>query len=398
MQEKIRELAGYVGLERLWAALPDARLVGGCVRDLLAGRAVHDIDLAVTCPPEETMRILAEHHIKTIPTGLEHGTVTAVINHHPYELTTLRRDVETDGRHAVVAWTHNWREDAQRRDFTINALSLDRDGQLYDYFGGQEDLEEGRVRFVGKAQQRIEEDALRALRFFRFQARYGKGAPDKEACAAIRHCRALVRKLSIERVISEFFRILEGPHLWSTIMVMAETGLLAEILPHARPASLRRLLECGDPPQALTRLFALDPDPSLGAHFKLSRAQRQCLRLYSEAKPVLTPEMSDDELRRLRFVQPLPVLLARSWLIQARDVGRPSVLWSQFRARLEGLEQPAFPLTGKDGLACGLEAGPDLGVWLKDVQNWWLEQGCRPGREACLIWLKEQLSSRGEAC
>ncbi|MDF7673927.1 CCA tRNA nucleotidyltransferase [Acetobacteraceae bacterium ESL0709] len=396
MQKKIRMLAGYAGLECLWEVLPEARLVGGCVRDLLAGREVHDMDLAVPCVPEETMRLLGEAGIRTIPTGLDHGTVTAVMDHRPYEITTLRRDVETDGRHAVVAWTDDWQEDAERRDFTINALSLDRNGQLYDYFGGQQDLKDGRVRFVGQARKRIEEDALRALRFFRFQARYGKGAPDSEACMAVRECRALVRFLSIERVVSELFKILEGPQLWDIMVLMEETGLLEEILPHASLSSLRRLLDCQDPPHALSRLFALDSDPDLGTYFRLSRLQCHVLKAYGQKEPALVAEAMDDELRRLRFRQDLPVLMARSWLRQAEEVGQPSPSWSRFRERLAAQDQPVFPLTGRDGLACGLVAGPELGRWLKEVQAWWLEQGCRPEKEACLDWLRARIALRSQ--
>lgn len=398
MKDKIRNLPGYGGLKRLWVILPEARLVGGCVRDLLAGRDVHDIDLAVPCIPEETTKRLDTHGIRTFPTGLEHGTVTALIDRVPYEITTLRRDVETDGRHAVVAWTRKWQEDAERRDFTINAMSLDREGRLHDYFGGQDDLKQGRVRFVGEARTRIKEDALRALRFFRFQARYGRGEPDQEACRAIFACRALVKTLSLERVVSEFFRILEGPRLWSILLLMKETGLLKEILPQADLPFIKRLLDCHDTPHALTRFFALAQDPSLGAYFKLSRVQQETLKAYARTEPALQTETTDDELRRLRFKQALPVLLDRSWLVQAREVGQRDDSWSRFRERLSSFSQPVFPLTGKDGLACGLKAGPELGLWLKKVQSWWLEQGCRPEKDACQEWLRQAISSCAPTC
>lgn len=176
--------------------------MGGVVRDLMMGRSVADVDLATPEPPEQVLATLKQAGIKAIPTGLAHGTVTAVIESAPYEITTLRRDVETDGRHAVVVWTADWREDAARRDFTMNAMSRGRDGVLHDYFGGQQDLAQGLVRFVGNAATRIAEDALRILRFFRFQARYGRGQPDAEAIEAVTAQAGLLRGLSVERIWS----------------------------------------------------------------------------------------------------------------------------------------------------------------------------------------------------
>ncbi|QHI95870.1 CCA tRNA nucleotidyltransferase [Aristophania vespae] len=393
MPISFENLAGYAGLNKIWEALPEARLVGGCVRDLLIGRDVNDIDLASPYTPEDNIKKLQEKGIKTIPTGLDHGTITAVIDRRPYEITTLRRDVETDGRHAVVAWTDNWQEDAQRRDFTMNALSLDQQGILYDYFGGEADLKKGRVRFVGEATKRIEEDALRSLRFFRFQARYGQGEADQDACKAIKQNHALVRNLSIERVASELLKILEGPEVGSIIALMQQTEILSEILPHPDPENLKRLLACQDPPKALPRLFALNPDPSIGRHLKLSRMQQCALKAYANNEPILLPGGSDDELRRLKVAQELSLLIDRSWLWQAKELGKPSKEWSHFRQRLSLLPQPEFLLTGRDGMELGLPPGPNLGIWLKKTQNWWLEQGCRPDKEACLAWLKEQVSS-----
>ena len=183
----------------IFDALPHARIVGGAVRDALIGRAVADIDLATPDTPDAVAAALARSGIRCVPTGLDHGTQTAVVNGRGYEITTLRRDVETDGRHAVVAFTDDWREDAARRDFTINAMSMTRDGAVFDYFGGQADLRAGIVRFVGDAATRIAEDYLRILRFFRFFARYG-GTPDPAAVAAIRDALPGLAGLSVERV------------------------------------------------------------------------------------------------------------------------------------------------------------------------------------------------------
>ncbi|MBX9595130.1 MAG: CCA tRNA nucleotidyltransferase, partial [Roseomonas sp.] len=186
------------------AALPGSRAVGGCVRDALAGVAVHDVDVAAPLPPEAIAARLKAAGLKVFETGLAHGTVTAVLAGQPVEVTALRRDVATDGRHAEVAWTTDWAEDAARRDFTINAMSCDGEGRLWDYFGGRADLAAGRVRFVGDAATRLAEDYLRALRFFRFWARYGRGAPDEEAVAAIRGAvEGLARRIAVERIWME---------------------------------------------------------------------------------------------------------------------------------------------------------------------------------------------------
>ena len=197
-------------LATVWRVLPGARLVGGVVRDLIAGAAIADLDLATPDPPETVVRRLADAAIRSIATGLSHGTVTALAGTRPIEITSLRRDEQTDGRHAIVAWTDDWREDAQRRDFTINAMSLAPDGALFDYFDGLKDLRAGRVRFVGDAGARIAEDALRILRFFRFDARYRSGMPDAPAIKAIAASLPALERLSAERVWSELRRILVG--------------------------------------------------------------------------------------------------------------------------------------------------------------------------------------------
>ncbi|AFW01617.1 poly(A) polymerase [Gluconobacter oxydans] len=377
------------GLDELWRLLPEARLVGGSVRDLMRGVPVHDLDLATPDYPEDVQKILRAGGVKVIPTGLAHGTVTAVIRGTPYEITTLRRDEETDGRHAVVAWTENWEEDAARRDFTINAMSLDRNDVLSDYFHGVEDLAAHRVRFVGEAGRRIEEDALRALRFFRFDARYGDGAPDAEACQAISQRLTLIDTLSAERVASEFLRILTGPRVVQTVTAMKDVGLLARFLPASDVLSLQRLLACQAPADAILRLFALCHAEwdDLAERLKLSNADRDRLRLFGQNVPDLFPDMTDDDLRRARFQQPLPVLLERSWLRQAHVLGEPDHGWNVLRQRLEQEPQPVFPLGGNDAKDAGLVPGPAMGKWLKAGQAWWMQQGCLPDRAACLAYL-----------
>lgn len=392
LQQHLKRLPDYEGLKRLWNIIPEIRLVGGCVRDLLCGAIIHDVDLASPLEPLHVQQVLENNGIKVVPTGLAHGTVTAIFHHHSYEITTLRRDVETDGRHAVVEWTDNWREDAARRDFTINAMSLDRRGKIYDFFGGQDDLLAGRVRFVGCAAQRIEEDALRALRFFRFQARYGRGVADIEACEAVHKKRHLLKHLSVERIASEFLKILAGPAVGDSIKLMEKTGLLMTLFPSAKLDALERLLTCEGPAHALMRLYALCSNLSIGEKLKLSNTEKAALKAFASSTPYVRRDMDDDDLRRVRAVQALPLLLDRTWLIQAQKYGHPDEGWNKLRRRLEALSQPVFPLSGHDGVALGIAPGPELGIWLKKVRTWWMEQGCRPDYGMCMSWLKEQLS------
>jgi len=258
----------------VFGALPGARAVGGCVRDHLAGLPVQDIDMAAPFPPEEIARRLKEAGMRVFETGLAHGTVTAVLDRTPVEVTSLRRDVLTDGRHAQVEWTTDWAEDAARRDFTINAMSMEGDGRLHDPFGGVADLAARRVRFVGDATQRLAEDYLRALRFFRFQARYGGEVPDAEALAAIRAAVPGLARLSAERVWSEIKRLLAAPDPRGALALMAETGVLGAVLPEAGPLSRLDLALARGERDVLLRLALLLPVgtdiPALARRLRLS--------------------------------------------------------------------------------------------------------------------------------
>ncbi len=386
------------GLDVLWRLLPEARLVGGSVRDLLRGVSVHDLDMATPEPPEIVQDILKADGVRVIPTGLSHGTVTAVIRGVPYEITTLRRDEQTDGRHAVVVWTESWEEDAARRDFTINAMSLDRHDRLHDYFQGSQDLEAHHVRFVGNAGRRIEEDALRALRFFRFDARYGRGTPDHEACTAIAERLDLIDGLSAERIASELLRILTGPRLQETLQGMQDVGLLARIVPASNLVLLKRLLACEAPEDPVLRLSALGHGQGefLAERLRLSNADRDRLRLFDSGQPNLAPAMSADDVRRARVEQNLPVLLERSWLLQAALIGAPSIEWNRLRDRLTQEPQPVFPLGGKEARDVGIMPGPGMGQWLAKGRLWWMNQGCLPGRDACMAYLLDEMGDASE--
>jgi poly(A) polymerase len=363
-------------LGRVWDALSEARVVGGAVRDALADRPVADIDLATPQTPVDVMAALTRAGLKVVPTGLAHGTVTAVADGRGFEITTLRRDVETDGRHAVVAFTQDWQLDASRRDFTINAMSMARDGSVFDYFDGIADLQAGRIRFVGDPATRIAEDYLRILRFFRFYARYASQPPDQPTLDALRAGVPGLAQLSVERVWMELRRILAAPDLTEAIALMRQLGIWAAVLPEAAaPTELAAL-----PPDPILRLAALlAGDPlAVATRLKLSNEDRDRLvRLL--ATP--TPGGTDADLRRLLADHPAPDLIDRTWLDNLPDI----------RTRLAGMERPVFPLEGRHVVALGVPAGPQVGALLRDVRQWWMETGCTADLAACLAKLAQRV-------
>jgi poly(A) polymerase len=356
------------GLPPLFAALPRARLVGGCVRDMLAGHPIVDFDLATPDDPVAIIRGLEDAGLRAIPTGLDHGTVTALVGGRGYEITTLRRDVATNGRHAEVAWTDDWREDAARRDFTINAMSMTPDGALFDYFDGLADLRAGRVRFVGDAAARVAEDYLRILRFFRFHARYGAGDPDQPALDAIAAGVPGLGRLSAERVWTELKRILAALAPDRALALMRGLGVLAAIVPEGvadRPVDAL-------PPDPVLRMAALlTGDPAaFAARLRLSTAEAE--RLAALQGP--PPAGDDDDLRRAMADTEAGILAGRSWI-----AGQDPAM----RTRLAAIPRPVFPLEGRDVVALGVPPGPRVGALLRQVRAWWLAGGCRADAVAC---------------
>ena len=384
-------------LRRILVALPDARIVGGAVRDALAGRSVADIDLATSLPPGRIVDTLQAAGIRAIPTGIDHGTITALVDGTSFEITTLRRDVATDGRHATVAFTDDWRQDAARRDFTINAMSLSLAGEVFDYFGGISDLEAGIVRFVGDPATRIAEDFLRILRFFRFHARYAATdtPPDPGALRAIREGVLGLGILSPERVWSEIFRTLAVTDPGPAVALMAELGVLEAVLPGADPGGLERLIAAGAPADPLLRLAALGGFGEL----RLSAAERA--RLLALCQPLLlTPSADDDDIRRALTDGSSDVLTSRTWLSEARP-GAPSLAghgaephpsWASLRTRIASMPRPIFGLEGRDALALGLAPGPRVGALLQQVRDWWLQAGCLPNTDACRAELARRVA------
>ena len=369
------------------------RFVGGCVRDALAGRSVSDVDIATPEPPSRVLELLAAAKIKAVPTGLEHGTVTAIVDGRPFEITTLRRDVETDGRRAIVAFTDSWAEDAARRDFTINALSADPDGTVHDPFGGLADLAAGRVRFVGEAELRIREDVLRILRFFRFHAHYGKGDPDGPGFAACRKLAHLLPGLSGERVAAELRRLLAAPDPAATLERMRSAGILASILPEiAGLAQLVGLQGLADPAarDPLLRLAAVLPADaavarSVAERLRLSNDERTWLELLASPPAHVWPARGETALRRALHRLGPDLVRDLGLLAMARgdiDAGRPAV---QAAATWTPV---TLPVRGQDALELGVPAGPRVGQLIAAAESWWEENDYRPDRAACLEKLK----------
>ncbi len=379
------------GLDQVWAALPEARMVGGAVRDGLLGRPMADIDLATPLRPDRVMANLRDAGIRAVPTGIAHGTVTAVIAGQNFEITTLRRDVATDGRHAQVDFTDDWRLDAARRDFTINAMSQSRDGTLFDYFGGQDDLAAGRVRFVGDAAARIGEDYLRILRFFRFFARYGLGAPDDAAVAAIVALREGIGRLSAERVWSELKAILRADDPRAAVGLMDHTGVLGLVMPGADLDALSALVARGAPADPLLRVAALlrEEVPEFAARLRLSGAEQE--RLAALRVPsALAPAADDNDLRRALAGEDGEMLMARSWLAQDDMPG-----WDGLRARIGAMARPVFPLQGRDVVALGVAPGEAVGTVLLEVRRWWMDGGCVADKQLCIELARQSAKSKG---
>jgi poly(A) polymerase len=370
----------------------EGRFVGGCVRDALMGRAVGDIDIATPLTPEEVTRRLTAAAIKVVPTGLAHGTVTAVVAGRPFEITTLRRDVETDGRHARVAFTDDWAEDAKRRDFTMNALFLDADGAVFDPVSGLADLHARRVRFVGDPMMRIREDVLRILRFYRFHAHYGAAEADPAARAACRALAHLLPNLSRERVAAELMKLLAAPDPVPALRLMKEDGVLAAILPEARPLDhLAALIPLEPAPDPIRRLAALMDGGAeeVAERLRLSTADRERLVILARAPAPI--DLAADEHAQHRALYRLGADRYRDLVLlgaaESGDADRAHTLL----ARADRWPVPKFPLRGADVTKAGVPAGPAVGRLLSAIEAWWQEGDFGADRAQCLAELKRRL-------
>jgi poly(A) polymerase len=379
-----------------------ARFVGGCVRDTLLERdgPELDIDIATPLTPTEVTAALEAAGLKAVPTGIEHGTVTAVAQGRPFEITTLRRDVETDGRRAVVAFTKDWADDAARRDFRLNALYAEPDGRLHDPTGGGvEDAHAGRIVFVGDAATRIAEDYLRILRFFRFYAAYGRGEPDAAGLAACAALRQGLLGLSGERTAKELLKLLAASDPRPALAAMAQTGVLGVLLPGADDlARLNGLVEVeGAPPDAVLRLSALLPNDRdrlllAFARLRLANATRDRLLAALPDETPVAPDMTAQAARAAIYRLGRATFADRVQLAWAGAPSLESASWAALLDLAQTWTPPPFPLNGADIKALGVAEGRELGELRRALEAWWVAQDFIPDRQAALAELRARVA------
>ena len=392
----------------------EGRVAGGAVRNSLMGLPVADVDIATTLRPEVVVERAKAAGIKAVPTGIEHGTVTLVIDGTPFEVTTLRRDVATNGRHAEVAFGTDWQMDAERRDLTINALYATEDGTVIDLVNGLPDIESRTVRFIGDAATRIAEDHLRILRVFRFFALYGSGRPDAEGLKACARAKDTLGRLSAERVWSEKKKLLGAPDPGRALLWMRQAGVLTEILPETEKWGIDAIPGLIDAekafdwkPDALLRLAAMVPADrerlkKLAERLRLSKAEAATLD-YWAAAPEIAPKLAETAFDRLLYRNGPQGLTMRLKLAlagaRARGLGDPEALafaglCQRLLARAEKWQKPSFPLTGADVLAAGVPAGPRVGAALSAIEDDWVAGNFHEGRAKLLARL-EALAAEG---
>lgn len=353
---------------------PQSLLVGGCVRNAVINGVATDIDVATKLTPEVVIEVLGQENIKTVPTGIEHGTITAVIDGQPFEITTLRTDVATDGRHAEVVFTDDWLEDVKRRDFTMNALLADLEGNVYDLTGqGVNDLSAGCVRFVGHPSERIAEDYLRILRFFRFFARYGAGEPDSEALKACKAAADNIKTLSRERITQEFFKILEADKSPSVLKTMFEHDVL-NIFDGYKQDDLTKLIllqEKHNVSNAVSRFLVLNGSKARfhEDYFRLSHAQKNFL-IKLEMAVGSDFYKNEKELKKAIYYHGNELLLQGYLLAVAKDEAEEN---AEMISLLNDWEAPKFPVTGEDLIKEGYQTGPELGQELERRREEWLD-------------------------
>lgn len=357
------------------------RFVGGAVRDALKNIEGGDLDFATDLSPDELVEACAEEGLKTVAIGIKFGTVGVIIDDTLVEVTSLRRDVKTDGRHAEIEYTDNWEEDASRRDLTINAVYADEKGNVFDYYNGIEDLEKGRVRFIGSASQRIKEDYLRILRFFRFYSRFGVGEPDQKALTACIENREGLKNLSMERIKEELFKMLLTPNAAVTIRIMQDNGIMNFVMPEAGAidnlAFIKKLLDNKDvPDKALLYFFTLyQPDVSLAENLavrmRFSKREKQKFIRWAERKVTLS-ELSDEiSIQKLMYETDKEFCLEKFLLIIAENKEAIPYFWEKYQT-IAAVSEPQFPLRGKDIIEQGVANSQAIGIILRELENQWL--------------------------
>lgn len=380
-------------MEALGAGDVDVRFVGGAVRNMVMGLPVTEIDIGIPEVPARVAERLKAAHIKCIPTGLDHGTVTAVVEGRPFEITTLRRDTATDGRHAEVAFTTEWSDDAKRRDFTFNAMSLRPDGAVFDDHGGADDARAGVVRFVGDPCERIREDYLRILRLFRFFAWYGAQPLSPETLAACRSEALGLQRLSGERVQQELMKLLRAPAPLRAVMLMDDCGVLPAVLPEAKHVvALARLeAQMPEPRDWLMRLAViLDGEGAAAAkRLKLLNADTERLTALAGNAPGLDAQSSALDQRRALYHHGKDLVRAATLVAWARTAASSDAPWRALLDAAAAWTPKTFPAGGADVLALGVAAGPAVGRMLASAEDWWIAEGFRPGRDEVLARLRE---------
>ena len=387
-----------------------ALFVGGCVRDSLLGRDVGDVDIATALAPDIVSKRIEDAGLKAVPTGLAHGTVTAVVEARQFEITTLRIDVDTDGRRATIAFTDDWVADAERRDFTVNALYADGAGAIFDPVGGLADLKAGRIRFVGDAEQRIREDVLRLLRFFRFYAQFGTPPPDRDAISACAKLANLLPTLSGERVAAETLKLLTAADPATTMTLMSANGVLQHFLPEAKEidrlaalVTVDGVADQADPLRRLAAVLKVDAAgaDAIAARLRLSKADRVRLRELVATDHRLERDMSPQQMRVALYRLGADVWRDRVLIDWAEEiaVGTPqdrhaADAWRELYDLTVEWTPPTFPLQGHDVLALGVAAGPAVGRHLATVEEWWIAGDFVADRRACLAELRELVRPR----
>ena len=399
----------WTAVRTIFAALDrdgdSARIVGGAVRNALLGRPVRELDFATTATPDVVARRAEAAGLKVVPTGVEHGTLTLVGSGLGYEVTTLRQDIQTDGRHAVVRFGRDWEADARRRDFTVNALSVDAGGKVYDPIGGYPDILARRIRFIGDPDRRIAEDRLRILRLFRFHAEYGSGDLDRDGLSAAIRARDGLRELSAERIGQEMRRLVVAPRAPETIAIMQESGILTLVFagigylaPLARLAAFEASV--GAAPTPAPRLTALscrieEDVERLAARLRLANSERDRMlgALAAARRFAIFP---DERVARVALYRLGAaayrdgVALALAWSGAPPDASD----WRDLYRLPERWMPPVFPLGGRDVLGEGMERGPAIGLLLRSLETWWIEQDFTPDEAALRTRLQRMIAAQ----
>ncbi len=385
------------GLQKVLRAISEAggevRIVGGAVRNALLGERIHDIDMATTLAPEQVIAATDAAGLKSVATGIDHGTVTVISDSNGFEVTTLRRDIETDGRKATVAFTDDWAADAARRDFTLNALYCSADGQVFDPVGGLDDLNIRLIRFVGDPEARIQEDYLRILRFFRFFSQYGQDDVDADGLAACTNLQNGLKQLSRERIGQETRKLLCGRRADEVAVLMNAAGINRTLFGVEMDAELLasvnvRAGSLGLTPDYTTLLAAALPlsGDEQAAQLRLSNAETRSLNEVQSALPP-SPHLRDNE-RKVVLYQTGADTWKRAVLLAWASGGKPADEdWARLYKLPDEWEMPVFPVTGNDVLASGLEPGPQVGEMLKALEDWWVAGGFLASREELLARL-----------